>query len=107
YLPIGFLDGIDGSGCAWGWACDPDNHDWSIRVDFYADGSTFIQSGAADQGSEQEVNSLCGGGYYHRFRTCLPAWTQGHYVTAFGIDTVSGLSNLPGWQCPQNPACTW
>jgi hypothetical protein len=106
YRPVGFLDGIDSFGCAWGWGCDPDQPNTSIEVRFYGDGQ-YIAATTANGGSEDAVNQRCGGGYAHRFRACFPAYTRGMSITAVGIDTVSGSSTLPGWQCPQNPACTW
>jgi hypothetical protein len=106
YQPTGFLDGIDGSGCAWGWACDPDQPNNAIQVQFYANGQP-AGSATADAGSEPAVNQRCGGGSAHRFRACLNAATKGLPVTAVGIDTVQGQATLPGWQCPENPACRW
>ena len=107
YLPTGFLDGINASGCAWGWACDPDQPLNSIRVDFYTTAGAYLGSATANQGSEDAVNQRCGGGYAHRYAYCLAASTRGMAVVAYGIDTVGGRSVLPGWQCAQNPACSW
>ena len=51
---------------------------------------------------------LCGGGSVHRFGVWLPYWTKGYRVWAYGLDTVSGSANLPGWQCAATvPACVW
>ena len=62
----------------------------------------------ANQGSEQAVADLCGGGYAHRFGVSLPWWTKGYLVYAYGQDTMSGSTNLVGWQCPSTyPACQW
>lgn len=109
YDPIGYLDGIDAAGCATGWTCDKDVPNQSIDLDFYVDGfGQFIARTRANGGSEPAVNSLCGGGTAHRFRYCLPAWTKGRSIYAYGLDaTGRGFANLPGWACAQNPACTW
>lgn len=110
FSPIGFLDGINASGCASGWACDQDTPTTSIRVDFYVDGfTTYIQSALANLGSEAAVNSMCGGGTAHRFVSCLPAGTKGLSIYAYGVDSsgVRGWGNLPGWQCANDPACVW
>jgi hypothetical protein len=107
YNPNGWVDGIDANGCMSGWSCDRDNHDVSIAINFYADGSTFVQSDTAGQGSEPAVNDACFGGYYHRFRTCLPSWTKGHALSVRGVDTVSGGET--GVPCANQPTCnvTW
>jgi hypothetical protein len=110
--PQGYLDGIDANGVAWGWTCDSDLPDWSNSVDFYIDGGglgQFVMRAQANQGSEQAVANLCGGGYAHRFSVQLPSWTQGHYVYAWGLDaTWRGVNVLPGWQCASTwPACVW
>jgi len=111
YNPIGYLDSIDANGVAYGWTCDQDQPNTSIPLDFYVDGGglgTFVLRAWTGNGNEQAVSDLCGGGYYHRFATQLPAWTKGHYVYAWGLDaTWRGVYNLPGWQCPTAPACVW
>ncbi|MGE5048769.1 MAG: hypothetical protein ACM3PC_09390 [Deltaproteobacteria bacterium] len=108
FLPTGFLDGINASGCAWGWACDPDQPLASIRVDFYNNASgVYLGSATANQGSEDAVNQRCGGGFAHRYSFCFDATTRGAPIIAYGIDTAGGRSLLPGWQCAQNPACSW
>ncbi|HET9212786.1 MAG TPA: hypothetical protein VFR03_20435 [Thermoanaerobaculia bacterium] len=106
YPPKGFLDGINSSGFATGWTCDPDAPSVSIQVQFLANGSS---AGVfrADAGNEPAVTSQCGGGTAHRFGVQLPAWTKGASILAYGLDTMSGSSNLPGWLCAQNPACVW
>lgn len=107
HQPTGYLDGIDSSGYAWGWTCDPDAPNVSTDVVFYAGGYT-LGPYRADQGSEQAVADLCGGGYAHRFGVYLPWWTQGYLIYAYGQDTMSGSTNLVGWQCPSTyPACQW
>jgi len=116
FNPIGYLDAIDTNGCAIGWTCDQDAASKSIDVHFYVDGfGQFIGSATANFTSESAINSLCGGGTKHRFYYCLPAWTQGRLIYAYGIDysanlnscSGNGFTNVPGWQCPQSPACTW
>jgi hypothetical protein len=105
--PIGYLDGIDASGFAWGWTCDPDAPAVSTDVVFEV-GITQLGPYRTNLGSEPDVNNLCGGGSLHRFRVQLPAWTRGQRVLAYGQDTMWGRSVLPGWQCPATtPACTW
>src|SRR5205814_9868968 len=42
------------------------------------------------------------------FRYCLPLWTAGYPVTAWGDDTTAGQTQLPGWLCGATaPACVW
>lgn len=107
--PIGYLDGIDANGCAFGWTCDQDTPVEALRVDFYVEATQYIQSALANQASEPAVNSLCGGGTAHRFVSCLPAWTKGKRIYAYGINTAPNGTNrlLPGWQCVDAPACRW
>ena len=97
YAPNGWVDGVDANGCISGWSCDRDNHDMSIGVRYYADyGASLVMTDTAGQGSEPAVNNNCGGGYYHRFRTCLPYWTKGHALSVYGVDSVtSGLTPMP------------
>jgi len=108
--PIGYLDGIDANGVASGWTCDQDLPTWQNAVDFYVNGTSgsYITRAFASVGSEAAVNNLCGGGTAHRFSVQLPSWTKGLRVYAYGLDaTWRGFSPLNGWQCPQNPACSW
>jgi hypothetical protein len=106
YPPKGLLSGIDASGVATGWTCDPDAPDVSIQVQFLANGRP---AGVfrADAGNEPVVTGQCGGGTAHRFRVQLPAWTQRKKILAYGLDTVSGSSKLPAGPCAQKPACGW
>jgi len=109
--PIGYLDGIDSTGYAWGWTCDPDAPNVSTDVVFYVESPWGWQSLGpyrTNLGSEQAVADLCGGGFVHRFGVSLPYWTKGYRVWAYGLDTVSGSADLPGWQCAATvPACVW
>jgi hypothetical protein len=110
--PIGYLDGIDSSGYAWGWTCDPDaptaSTDVRFRVDSPIYGTSWLGPYRTNQGSEQAVANLCGGGYAHRFGISLPPYTKGARITAYGQDLTSGEAVLPGWQCAATtPACVW
>lgn len=108
--PIGYLDGIDANGVAWGWTCDNDLPTWTNAVDFYVNGTSgqYITRAFVSSASEPAVNSLCGGGYSHRFSVQMPSWTKEQLIDAYGLDaTWRGNYLLPGWQCAQHPACTW
>jgi hypothetical protein len=112
HQPIGYLDGIDANGYASGWTCDPDSPSTSTDVRFRVDSPTsgmfMIGPYRTNQGSEQAVANLCGGGYVHRFRVYLPRNTKGALIYAYGQDLTSGQANLPGWQCAATwPACRW
>ena len=104
----GWLDGISPSGLASGWTCDPDAPNNGIKVDFYAgDNFTFAATGYANLASESAVNSLCSGGWAHRFQVQLPSWTQGMNIYAFGLDfTWYGYTQLHCGQDPSRP-CFW
>jgi hypothetical protein len=106
YPPKGLLSGIDASGLATGWTCDPDAPSVSIQVQFLVNGRS---AGVfrANEDNEPAVTNQCGGGTAHRFRVQLPAWTKGRKILAYGLDAVGGSSNLPGGLCTQNPACSW
>lgn len=107
HQPIGYLDGIDGNGYAVGWTCDPDAPNVSTNVVFNV-GGYVLGPYRTNLGSEQAVADLCGGGYVHRFGVYLPSWATGYLIYAYGQDTMSGSSNLPGWQCPATyPACQY
>jgi len=108
--PIGYLDGIDANGVAIGWTCDNDLPTWTNAVDFYVNGTSGqrITRAFANVASEPAVNSLCGGGYSHRFSVQMPSWTKGQLIYAYGLDaTWRGITLLNGWTCAQHPACTW
>ena len=108
YNPIGYLDGISSTGVATGWTCDQDLPGWSNYVDFTVNGGSAVLRVKANVGSEQAVFDLCGSGYAHRFSAQLPSYTKGQLIHAYGLDaTWRGFTNLPGWQCSANPACTW
>jgi hypothetical protein len=102
--PIGYLDGISGSGLATGWSCDQDVPTKSNHVDLYSN-SEFAVAAIANSGSESAVNTLCGGGSAHRFSVQLPSWTASQTITAFGLDyTWYGFTNLT---CLQSGGCRW
>lgn len=104
--PIGYLDGISPNGGATGWTCDPDNYNQSTLVGFYGDG-VYVGTYWTGHASEPAVQSLCGGGYHHRFVVQLPSWTKGRAITAYGVDSISGAALLAGPLCAENPACRW
>ena len=109
YDPVaGWLDGISSSGLASGWTCDPDAPNNGVKVDFYAgDNWTFAATGYANLPSESAVNSICMGGWAHRFQVQLPSWSQGMNIHAFGLDfTWYGYTELNCGQDPSRP-CTW
>jgi hypothetical protein len=112
YQPIGYFDGITGGGIAYGWSCDNDIPDASVKIDFYVNSiepGNYVATTVANQGSSQTINGLCGGGYYHRFGAQLPAWTKGYPILAAGLDaTWRGFTVLGCWQQPGTyPACVW
>lgn len=102
--PIGYFDGVTGTGVAYGWSCDGDVPSKSNHVDVYSNGQ-YAVTAIADVASEPAVNSLCGGGSAHRFSVQLPSWTAGQTITAFGLDyTWYGFTNLT---CLQSGGCHW
>ena len=107
FNPGGYMDNMDASGVARGWACDADRPFETVRVDFKV-GNTVAVRAWANQPSEAAVNNLCGGGTAHRFVVQMPAWTKGQPITAWGQDvTWRGETLLVGYYCPNNPACVW
>jgi hypothetical protein len=97
YDPIGYLDGINSGGAAFGWACDKDGSAASIEVHFWSqNGSTYFGKTVANQSSEAAVNTSCGGGAAHRFTFQLPVQASGVPVNAWGIDLTAGSSLLIG-----------
>lgn len=90
--PIGYLDGINTTGIAFGWALDPDSSATSISVHFYIDGAaggggTFAGSAVANI-SRPDLNAI---GYpgNHGFDFSIPAqWRDGrqHALYVHGID---------------------
>jgi hypothetical protein len=105
--PQGYLDAISDSGVAYGWACDADAPNGTVKVDFYINGNTLLAEDPSqfpNVGSEPAVNNLCGGGSAHRFFVQLPAWAQGRPVSAWARDYTTGsMVNL--W-CLESP-CVW
>jgi hypothetical protein len=105
--PIGYLDGIDANGVAYGWTCDRDLPNESNYVDFLVNGQAIVRA-RANFYSEPGITTECTAGSYHRFAAQLPSWTKGSPIYAYGLDrTWRGITLLPGWQCASNPACTW
>jgi hypothetical protein len=104
----GWLDSISPSGLASGWTCDQDAPNNAIKVDLYAgDNWTFAATGYANLSSEAAVNSLCWGGFAHRFQIQLPSWSQGQNIRAYGLDyTWYGFTELHCGQDPSRP-CFW
>ena len=98
--PIGYLESITADGTISGWACDPDDPNASIRVDFYAnapwDQGIPFASTYTTQASDQSIADLCGGGYNHRFSFTLNASQRNtlgfgtYQVYAHGIDILGG-----------------
>lgn len=96
---IGYFDGIDGNGAAYGWALDPDSSATSISVHFYIDGAaggggTFAGSAVADI-SRPDVNNVTGYPGNHGFNFSIPAqWRDGraHTLYVHGID-LSGIGS--------------
>ena len=103
----GYLDAISDTGVAYGWACDADAPNGTVKVDFYINGNTLLAEDPSqfpNAGSEPAVNNLCGGGSAHRFFVQLPAWAQGRPVSAWARDYTTGsMVNL--W-CLESP-CVW
>ncbi|HVT02531.1 MAG TPA: Ig-like domain-containing protein [Thermoanaerobaculia bacterium] len=94
--PIGYVDGIDGNGSAYGWTCDQDVPTKAVRVDFL-DSATSTNYGfvRANLASEAAINSQCGG-TAHRFTFTLPPATSGRAIRAYAIDyTYFGYYILP------------
>ena len=109
--PIGWLNGITDYGslgaAVYGWACDRDRPDFSIKVQIVVDGQV-VGEGWANYDNEPAVTQECGGGTLHRWAIAIPPWTKGHWVTAYGIDaTWKGQTLLAAYNCPQLYACTW
>jgi hypothetical protein len=105
--PQGYLDAVSDSGVAYGWACDADAPNGTVKVDLYV-GNTLLPEDPSqfpNTGSEPAVNNLCGGGSYHRFFVQLPMWAQGQPITAKARDYTTGPSvNLI---CLEAQVCTW
>ena len=102
---VGYHDDTQGY-TMFGWACDPDDFNASLRIDFYADGNgfgTFLGSAYATELRESAVGNYCGGNSAHGFTFYLPASLedgQPHTIYAYGINIGSGapyklLGNSP------------
>ena len=113
YMPFnhnnaqGYLDAVSDSGVAYGWACDADAPNGTVKVDLYV-GNTLLAEDPSqfpNTGSEPAVNSLCGGGSAHRFFVQLPMWAQGQPIYAVARDYTTGpLVNLV---CLEAQVCSW
>lgn len=93
----GYHDEIQGN-MTYGWACDPDDYNQALRVDFYADGNgfgTFLGSVYAGDTRESAVGNLCGGNSSHGFTFTLPESLndgQPHTIYAYGINIGTGVA---------------
>jgi hypothetical protein len=85
HAPHGYLEQVDASRVARGWACDRDVPTGTVRVKVSAPGRTPIIQRAA-LGSETDVNNDCWGGSAHRFAIQLPSTWAGLAVTATVLD---------------------
>jgi hypothetical protein len=106
-LPIGRLEDIpDGTGEAYGYACDPDGSPGeNPQIDLYMDGS-YLTTANYPSRWDYVVNSQCSMGVAFRFRMFLPIGSAGHSITAVARDLDSGSVTLSS-NCFENPACVW
>jgi hypothetical protein len=105
--PIGFLDSIDSTGLARGWALDPDTPSQSIDVHFYIDGpaGSGIFAGARKANwSRPDANQKTGYPGDHGFEFVIPnLFRDGkpHTLYVYGIDSTGG-GNPQLSKSPQN-----
>jgi len=105
--PIGFLDSIDSTGLARGWALDPDTPSQSIDVHFYIDGpaGSGIFAGARKANwPRPDVNQKTGYPGDHGFEFVIPnLFRDGkpHTLYVYGIDSTGG-GNPQLSKSPQN-----
>lgn len=106
-LPIGRLEDIpDGTGQAYGYACDPDGAFGELpQIDLYMNGN-YLTTASYPSRSDYVTNSQCAGGIAFRFRMYLPIGSAGQNITAVARDLDSGSVTLQS-NCFENPACVW
>jgi hypothetical protein len=68
--PVGAVADVDLNGIATGWACDSDNFNASLTVNFYVDGA--LTSSTPASVNRSDVASQCGGTSAHGFSYSLP-----------------------------------
>jgi Kelch motif len=97
--PVGYLDGIDANGIAWGWTYDPDVPSQNNTVQIYADGpagsGTLIGTLTANS-PRSDVNSAFSISGDHGFTFSIPANLKDgkqHQLYAYGID-LTGDANF-------------
>ena len=95
--PKGYLDSIDASGVAYGWACDPDSYAAALEVRFYLDGApgtgSFLGNPTASSTREAAVGDVCGGTRDHGFAFTLPQSVhdgQTHSLYAYAVNIGDG-----------------
>jgi hypothetical protein len=106
--PKGWIDVVNNSGVASGWACDVDAPNGWVKVDLYADGVKIPDNHQEQYGwwdSEQEVANACGGGYAHRFYIQLPSTAVGKNITGKVRDYTVGPDGDMG--CGEVGGCRW
>jgi hypothetical protein len=106
-LPIGRLEDIpDGTGRAYGYACDPDGaFAENPQVDLYMNGN-YLTTASYLSRTDYVANSQCSGGIAFRFSIMLPIGSIGQNITAVARDLDSGSVTLQS-NCSENPACVW
>jgi hypothetical protein len=106
--PVGRLDNIyDGSGLAFGYACDPDGSLCENPViDFKEGAQTYSTTTNYPYRSYYLPNAACATGLMYRFEQTISSSASGRNITAFARDLDSGGTTLPSL-CAENPACLW
>lgn len=106
-LPTGELEGIDKSGRATGWACDPDAAICeSVQLSFHVEGYAQPILATTGFGNQEGYYNVCRTGRGHRFQTYLPSYTVGRKITLYAADLTSG-SSLIASSCEASPSCIW
>ncbi|MBI3929763.1 MAG: hypothetical protein HY319_29755 [Armatimonadetes bacterium] len=108
--PIGWLDGVDANGRAWGWTLDPNVPEDPIGVHFYLDGPSgqgeFIGGVAADR-PRASLNEETGYPGDHHFDFQIPEEHldgSEHLLYAYAIDPQGGHNPLLNG-CPKTFSC--
>ena len=106
--PKGWLDGVDETGVALGWTCDPDSYSAALDVRLFLDGppgsGSFLGITTANLTREPAVGDVCGGVRNHGFRFTLPDSVrdgQTHSLYAYAVNVEEG-SNVQLSGSPMN-----